>query len=150
MAAIISITFLIPLVWDKNHFFYRTSLFRCGRLTPSTRTFPSTNLKKTTGNSLFVSKITEKRLIQSLFLPLHLLREIETIFLYIITFPLWPGKHVKHNFRQYQSYRNSDIFNCCLEIRPKLVARISMCTLNTLKLLSNQVHIWRQFPVVSG
>ena len=36
-----------------------------------------------------------------------------------------------------------------MQIRSKTTARISICTLNPLKSPSNQVHIWRQFPVVA-
>ena len=32
-----------------------------------------------------------------------------------------PGKSVNPNFRQYQSYRKNDKFNCCLEIQQKKV-----------------------------
>ena len=37
-------------------------------------------------------------------------------FISDITFLLWPGKSVNLNFRKYQSYRNNDKFNFCLEI----------------------------------
>ena len=45
------------------------------------------------------------------------------------------------NFWQYQSKRNNDKFNCCLENQSKTAARISVSTLNPLKLPSNQIHI---------
>ena len=50
-----------------------------------------------------------------------------------VTSPSWPGKSVNPNFRQYQSRRNSNKFNCCLEIQSKIAARISICTLNSSK-----------------
>ena len=62
-------------------------------------------------------------------------------FISDVTFPSWPGKSVNPNFRQYQSCRNNDKFNCCLEIQPKTARRISICTLTPLKLPSNQIHI---------
>ena len=58
-----------------------------------------------------------------------------------VTFPLWPCKSVNPNFQQYQSDRNINKFNCFLEIQSKMTARISVWTLNTLKLPSNQIHI---------
>ena len=60
-----------------------------------------------------------------------------------------PGKSVNPNLRQYQSYRNNDKFNCCLEIQQQKSARVSTCTLNTLKQHSNQIHIWCQFLAVA-
>ena len=63
-------------------------------------------------------------------------------FISDVFFPSWPGKSVNPNFRQHQSYRNNDKFDSCLEIQSKTAARISISTLNPLKLLSNQIHIW--------
>ena len=45
-------------------------------------------------------------------------------FLSDVAFPSWHGKSVNPNFRQYQSHRNYDQFNCCLEIQSKTDARI--------------------------
>ena len=70
-------------------------------------------------------------------------------FISDVTFPSWPGKSVNSNFRQQQSYGNNDKFNCWLETQPKSAAKISTCTLNTLKLPSNQINISCQFPVVT-
>ena len=58
-----------------------------------------------------------------------------------VTFPSWHGKSVNPDFLQCQSYRKNDNFNCCLEIKSKIAAIISICTLNPLKLSSNQIHI---------
>ena len=58
-------------------------------------------------------------------------------FISNVTFPAWPGKSVNPNFPQYQSYRNNGKFNCSLKIQSKAAARISVCTLNPLKLPSN-------------
>ena len=63
--------------------------------------------------------------------------EREIILLSDVTFPSWPSKSVNPNFRQYNSYRNNDKFNCYLEIQSKRDARISISTLSTLTLLSN-------------
>ena len=62
-------------------------------------------------------------------------------FISEVTFPLWPGKPVNPNFPQYQSYRNNDKFNSCLEIQSKTDARISVFTLKPLTLPSNQIQI---------
>ena len=53
------------------------------------------------------------------------------------------------NFREYQSDRYNNKFDCCFEIQPKTVARIPICTLKPYKLSSNQTHISCQFPVVA-
>ena len=47
------------------------------------------------------------------------------------------------------TYRKNKKFNCFLEIQSKKAARISICTLDPLKLSSNQIHIWRQFLAVA-
>ena len=70
-----------------------------------------------------------------------LMRDRNHFFLFGVTFSSWPGKFVIPNFRQYQSYRSNDKFNCCLEIKSKMAARVSVCTLNPLNLLANQAHI---------
>ena len=62
-------------------------------------------------------------------------------FISDVTFPLWPGKSVNSNFPQYQSDRNNNKFNCCLEIQSKKAARISICSLNPSKLNSNEIHV---------
>ena len=51
------------------------------------------------------------------------------------------GKLVNPKLWQYQSDRNNDTFNCCLEVESKMAARISICTLSPLKLHSRQSHI---------
>ena len=58
-----------------------------------------------------------------------------------ITFPSWLGKSVNPKYWQCQSDRNNDTFNCYLEFESKMAARISICTLNPLKLPSNKIHI---------
>ena len=70
-------------------------------------------------------------------------------FLSDVTFLSWLGKSVNPNFSLYQSDTNNSKFNFCLEIQSKTVTRISISTLNPLKLPWNQIHIWRQFPVMS-
>ena len=65
------------------------------------------------------------------------------------TFPSWPGKSVNPNFRQYQSHRNNDKFNCCLQIQSKTDARIPIYTPHPLTLPSNHIHISCPFPVVA-
>ena len=65
-------------------------------------------------------------------------------FISDVTFPSWHGKSVNANFWQYQSYRNNDKFNCCLEIQrnsDSTAGKIYICTLNPLKLSSNQIHV---------
>ena len=42
---------------------------------------------------------------------------------------------------RYPRYLADSKFNCCLEIQSEIAARISIYTLNLLKLPSNQVHI---------
>ena len=74
---------------------------------------------------------------------------LEMKFMSDVTFSSWPGKSVNPNFRQYQSYRNKDKFNCCCNIQPKTTKTISICTLNPLKLPSNKIYIWCQFAVVA-
>ena len=49
------------------------------------------------------------------------------------TFRSWSGKSV-NLLSQYQTHKNSDRFNCWLEIQSKIAARISICTLSSLKL----------------
>ena len=49
------------------------------------------------------------------------------------------GKFVNPNFPQYQSDRNNNKFNCFLEIQSKTTSKISICTLNPLKLSPNQI-----------
>ena len=51
------------------------------------------------------------------------------------------GKSVNPKLWQYQSDRNNNKFNCCLEIESKMSARISICTLSPLKLHSKQIDI---------
>ena len=70
-------------------------------------------------------------------------------FISDVTFLSWPGKSVNPNFRQYQSHRNNDKFNWCLEIQSKTNARISICTPNTLTLPLNHIYIWCHFLVVA-
>ena len=99
-------------------------------------------------NLLAVSKLTEKGLQSSQLPPLYLWYELQNISLSDVTFPMWPGKSVNPNFWQYQSDRNNDKFTCCLESQSKMTARISIFTLNSLKLPSSQIQIWCRFPVV--
>ena len=58
-----------------------------------------------------------------------------------VTFPSWPGKSVNYSLRQYESDRNNNKFNRCYEIQSKMAPRISICTLNPLKLPSNEIYI---------
>ena len=58
-----------------------------------------------------------------------------------VTFTSWPGKSVNPNLWQHQSERNNGKFNPCLDIQSKMAASISIFTLNTLKLPSNQIRI---------
>ena len=81
--------------------------------------------------------------------PCTLMREIKIIFLSDVTFSLCLRKSVNPNFPQYQSDRNNNKFNCCLEIQLKTAAEISIWTLNFFKLLSDQINIWCQFTVVA-
>ena len=69
---------------------------------------------------------------------------IQIVLLPDITFLSWLSKLINPILQQYQYDRNYGKFNCCLEIQSKLTAIISICTLNPLKLPSNQSHIWRQ------
>ena len=48
------------------------------------------------------------------------------------------GKSVNPKLWQYQSDRNNNKFNCCLEIESEMPARISICTLCPLKLHSSE------------
>ena len=77
---------------------YLTSVSRRGSVTPSTPAFPNINLKKTIGNLLVVSKITEKWLQQSLLPSLFLWYEIKITFLSDVTFPLRSANSVNPNF----------------------------------------------------
>ena len=80
--------------------------------------------------------------------------EMKIIFLSDITFPSWPCKSVNSNFVQYQSDRDNNKFNCCLEIQSKMPARISVCTLKpfkfTFKSNSYLMPISRRGPVNSS
>ena len=67
--------------------------------------------------------------------------DLKMKFISDVTFLLWVGISVNHNFRQCQSYRKNDKFNCCLEIQSRTDARISICTPNSLMLPSNHIHI---------
>ena len=125
---------------------YLPPIFRRGPVNLSTLTFLNINLTKTIGN-LLVSKVTEKWL-QSQFTS-YLWWEIKNHFLICRHFPI-----VAQYVHQPKIFGNINLtetitFNCCLEIQSKKAARISVCTLNSLKLLSNQIHIWCQFPVVA-
>ena len=66
-------------------------------------------------------------------------------FICEIAFLSSPCKSVNPMFLQYQSHRNNDKLNCCLEIQSKTEARISIFTPNTLTLSSIQIHIWCPF-----
>ena len=45
-------------------------------------------------------------------------------FISDVTFPSWPGKSVNPNFRQYQSDKNNNKFNSCLDVQSKTDQRI--------------------------
>ena len=128
---------------------YLTLIFRRGPVNSSSPIFPNINFTKTMTNLLVVSKITEKWLQLSLFPLLYLLYELQVIFLFDVTFTSWLGKSVNPNFRQYQSDRNNNKFNCCLRNYSEMATRISICTLNPLKLRSNQIHTKCQLSVVA-
>ena len=64
---------------------------------------------------------------------------IQIVLLPDITFLSWFSKLINPILQQYQYDRNYGKFNCCLEIQSKLTAIISICTLNPLKLPSNQI-----------
>ena len=87
--------------------------------------------------------------IKNLYLHSKTLYRLKMKFMSDVTFPSWLGKSVNTNFLQYQFDRNNKKFNCCLEIQSKMTARISICTLNSLKVSSNQIHIWCQFSIVA-
>ena len=72
---------------------------------------------------------------------------LQTKFISDVNFPTWLGKSVNPNFWQYQPNRNNDKFTCSLEIQSNITEIITICTLNPLKVPSNQIHIWYQFPV---
>ena len=109
------------------------SIFCRGPVNPSTPTFPKINLTKTMTFNRCFEKHTKMAAIISIstFIPLMWVADY---FLSHITFPSRP-------FRQYQSDRNNEKFDSCLEIQLEMAARISVCTLNPLKLSSNQIYI---------
>ena len=86
----------------------------CVPVNPSTLTFPNTNLRKTIGNLLVVLKIAEKWLNNLYYISLM---RIKIIFLFDVSFSVWPGNSVSPNFPQYQPERHNNKFNYCLEIQ---------------------------------
>ena len=123
---------------------YLPSIFRRGPVNLSTLTFLNINLTKTIGNCF---KSHRKMAAISIYI-LPLMRD-KNHFLICRHFPI-----VAQYVHQPKIFGNINLtetitFNCCLEIQSKKAARISVCTLNSLKLLSNQIHIWCQFPVVA-
>ena len=128
---------------------YLMSVSHRGPVNPSASTFPNINITKTIKNLLVISKIIKKWLKNSLFPSSNLWYEFQIIFLSDVTLPWRHGKSVNPNFRQCQFDRHNDKLNCCLGSQSKIVARISIYTLSSLKLFSNQIHIWCQFPVVT-
>ena len=129
----ISIYTLNPLKLLSNQIHICLQFFvRRGPVKPSNPNFLNINLTKRVTNLLVISKFNQNWLQQ--FSPLYLWHEVEIIFLSGITFLLWLRKSVNPNFWQYQSDRNNEKFNCCLEIQSEIAEIISICTLNPLKL----------------
>ena len=89
-------------------------------------TFPYINLSKTIKNSLVVWKITKMWL--------------ENLYFQPCTFDM---NYKAFSFKTSLSGRdrNNDKFTCCLEIQSKIAELIPICTLNSLKLPKNQIHI---------
>ena len=70
-------------------------------------------------------------------------------FISDVTFPTWAGKIIKPNFRQYQSYRNNDKFNCYLEIQSEFERGPVNAALPTFPNI-NLTKTIKNLPVVSN
>ena len=126
-----------------------TSISRRFRVTQSTDTFPNINLTKTMTNLLIVWKILKEDCDDLYFISCTFNMSYKSFSFLTTLSRRRPCKFVYPHFWQYQSDRNRDRFNCWFEIQSKMAARISICTLNPLKLSSSQIHIWCQFAVVA-
>ena len=117
------------------------SISRFGPVNPSTPIFPNTNLTKIIKNLLFQKPL--KNGCNNLYFYPYAFDESKTDFRIWRHFPVsWFGKSINANFPQYESERKNKKFNCCLKTQSETAARISICSLNTLNLPSNQIHIW--------
>ena len=118
-------------------------------VTQSTDTFPNINLTKKMTNLLIVWKITEEDCDDLYFSSCTFNMSYKSFSFLTALSRRRPCKFVYPHFWQYQSDRNRDRFNCWFETQSKMAARISICTLNPLKLSSSQIHIWCQFAVLA-
>ena len=125
------------------------SISRRFQVTQSTDTFPNINLTITMTNLLIVWKITEEDCDDLYFSSCTFNMSYKSFSFLTALSPRGPCKFVYPHFWQCQSDRNRDRFNCWFETQSKMAARISICTLNPLKLSSSQIHIWCQFAVLA-
>ena len=124
---------------------YQRSISCRGLVTLSTTFFPNINLTKKIEIYLLFQNHRKMATIISISTVMPLMRKL---FSYLTS--LSPRGLVNPSTPTFGSINlTENKFNCCLEIQSKMAARISICTLNPLKLHSNQIHIWCQFSVVA-